>query len=96
MGGIGIMKKILTEANKKLLPICLVCGKKLNPSMSRECEDWNNGWLGGTVDRISIPYGSRYDLMALQVSLCDDCLEKGMKSKRILVLSIDESKEAVK
>ena len=61
----------------------------------KDIPDYKNGWLCGTVDRISMPYGSRFDLMSLQVALCDDCVEEGLSKRRIIVLSGDISKEVI-
>ena len=40
----------------------------------------NMMWDGGTVELISFGYGSRYDMNAYYIAICDDCIEAALES----------------
>jgi len=59
---------------------CICCGaeiKAINPeefTSGDKLESWM--WDGGTVGKISMPYGSRLDGGVYYIGICDDCIEK--------------------
>jgi len=67
---------------------CIVCGnpvKILDLGGYYNAEDLiQNMWEGGTVDKLYMPYGSRFDGNVYLFGLCDDCIEKKHKDGIII------------
>ena len=67
---------------------CIVCDKSIKPLDlgDYDTEDFvQNMWDGGTVDKLYMPYGSRFDSNVYIFGLCDDCVEKKHKEGIILL-----------
>jgi len=64
---------------------CVSCGKELKnlmPEVDNDYEMIN----GGSIGHIYAPYGSRYDTDIFQVAICDDCVDKLKKEKRVRIV----------
>ena len=60
--------------------VCIECGKELKSlSLSVDYDMVD----GGTVDKISAGYGSNQDGSIFQIGICDECLEKKLRDKKI-------------
>jgi len=63
---------------------CIGCGKELKNLMP---EDSNYDMIsGGSIGHISAPFGSRYDGDIFQVAVCDDCVDRFEKEKKIRIV----------
>lgn len=64
--------------------LCVCCGKELK----------NNSGIfdGGLVGVIGGGYGSRYDFDDYAIAICDDCVEKKVSEKRLILVDNQETK----
>jgi len=70
--------------NKKKFkkPVCMICGKKLESILNKSFNNVN----GGVTFLLQMPYGSLFDGNVYQVALCDECIEKCEKEKKIRLM----------
>ena len=63
---------------------CICCNKEIEcyDDVS-DTYDWNMMWIDGSVDQMSINYGSKFDGEILSFGICDDCIEE-KKNKEII------------
>lgn len=57
---------------------CMVCGVEIRPldlGHYDPTEFEQQMWEGGTVDKLYMPYGSRFDGNVYVFAMCDDCIE---------------------
>lgn len=68
------------QVNKILVKsrICICCRtKEISPDdivYGKATEQEQGCWDGGTVQKITFGYGSRFDLEAFYIAICDDCI----------------------
>jgi hypothetical protein len=61
---------------------CIVCGKELEVLYP---DDGNNNRLikDGLTEIISASYGSKFDGVMLEITICDDCIQEKIDNKII-------------
>lgn len=69
---------------------CIICGKKIESLYfdSLEANSPEQGaWNGGVVEKLYMPYGSKFDSTIFIFGICDECIEKkfndGLMGKKI-------------
>lgn len=65
---------------------CICCEKEIRPTdlgMYEPEEFEQQMWDGGTVDKLYMPYGSRFDGKVFLIAICDDCVEEKSKERII-------------
>lgn len=67
---------------------CICCGVEIEPINSEDfnpnndkLESWM--WNGGTVEKITMPYGSNLDGSSYYIGICDDCIENKLEDEII-------------
>jgi hypothetical protein len=61
---------------------CIVCGKELDV-LFPDINTNNHNITGGVTDIITASYGSKFDGLMLEITICDDCLENKLENKII-------------
>lgn len=58
---------------------CICCGFEIEPvdlEWTNEINPEDNMWVGGTVEKIRMPYGSRLDGNEYNIAICDNCIKE--------------------
>lgn len=61
---------------------CIICNKKLRSEP--ETPESDEYIANGTIEHLYCDYGSRFDTCKYEFGICDNCLEKKLKSGRII------------
>ena len=67
---------------------CIICEKTIESLYMGDPETPEQGaWNGGVVEKLYMPYGSKFDEDVYIFAICDDCVEekhkKGLIGKKI-------------
>lgn len=71
--------------NKSIKCICCNQKIKLLEKLHDKENLEQNMWNDGCVDTIMPGYGSRYDMTLFYIGICDDCIEKKLKEKVLVI-----------
>jgi len=66
---------------------CMVCKKELKPLEEGEYEPEKDMWDDAGVHTFVPGYGSKHDSTRFIVGICDDCIDKLVEEKLVIVKS---------
>jgi len=73
----------MNKKKKSKKPVCMICGKKLSSIFDMDIDPDFLNIDGGVTLKIQMPYGSRLDGNVYLAAVCDECIGKCQKEKKI-------------
>lgn len=66
---------------------CICCNEKIEllEKLHDKTNLEQNMWRDGEVGTIMPGYGSRYDMTMFYIGICDNCIEKKLKEKVLVI-----------